>query len=388
MKRNMIKNVANLIFGIAFMSILLAPLLLTADKDWNIVKGLFEPEEGQSFKEHLEKSVQSYATYDFAMDTSALLHYELFHESIAENVFIGKGEQFFYAGCDAVDDLLGTHRVAPERLQLICEYQQSIKNKLEEKGVRYLIVVAPNKERIYPENLQASLSKQIGVAGPSRKEQILSALAQNTDVEVLDLTDTLLEAKKQYKVYMDTDNHWNYEGSYAAYCEMIRYLRQTWPDLPMVSREQLEITHVNKGGKNLSMNARLHEKVEERDIPMMEMREGMSCYPVDADYEDPGKMGTPADMILLQNDNNEGLPNVMVIGDSFTGWSKIYQGSFYESEWDINYFMGESFHRYVRYHYLDNPLNLSLVSRENSDLVIRFFLEGNLELLAEGYVES
>ena len=78
----------------------------------------------------------------------------------------------------------------------------------------------------------------------------------------------------------------------------------------------------------------------------------------------------------------------MVMGDSFTGWSKIYEGTFYESEWDINYFMGESFHRYVRYHYLKNPLNLSLVSKENSDLVIRFFLEGNLELLAEGYVEK
>lgn len=378
----------NLIFGIAFILVLLAPLCLTAKQDYHILSDLFVPGQEQPLKERMEKCVKEYATYKPAMKLSARLHWKLFHESIAENVFTGKGDQFFYAGCDAVDDLLGVHQVPPETLEKICRSQQSIKDALEERGVQYLIVTAPNKERIYPEKLQDALSGQIGVAGPSRKEQVLKALAENTDVEVLDLTDALLMAKEEHKVYMDTDNHWNYEGSYAGYCAIVEYLRRTWPDLPMVSREQLEISYVDKAGKNLSINACLEDQVEEQDIPLMELREGLTCYPVDAGYEDPGKMGTPADMILLENAGNEGLPNVMVIGDSFTGWSKIYEGTFYESEWDINYFMGESFHRYVRYHYLNNPLNLSLVSEENSDLVIRFFLEGNLELLTEGYVEE
>ncbi len=378
----------NLIFGTMFILVLLSPLFLTAKQDYHILTDLFVLGQEQALKERVEKGVKEYATYDQAMKLSAKLHWKLFHESIAENVFTGKGDQFFYAGCDAVDDLLGVHYVSPEVLERICQSQQSIKDALEERGVRYLIVMAPNKERIYPEMLQDVLYGQVGVAGPSRKEQVLRALTENTDVEVLDLTDALLKAKEEHKVYMDTDNHWNYEGSYAGYCAIIEYLRRTWPELPMVSREQLEISYVDKGGKNLSINACLSDQVKERDIPLMAFREGLTCYPVDVDYEDPGKMGTPADMILLENAGNEGLPNVMVMGDSFTGWSKIYEGTFYESEWDINYFMGESFHRYVRYHYLNNPLNLSLVSKENSDLVIRFFLEGNLELLAEGYVEK
>lgn len=126
------------------------------------------------------------STKDVSMEIAAVINYKLFREPITSQVFFGNNNNFFYAGDQAVDDLTGNYTISDEKLSRICYTQQAIYEELERNGVKYLLVIAPNKETVYPDLL---FNKHKNETSEKRKDQIIDALKKNTDVEILDLTE-------------------------------------------------------------------------------------------------------------------------------------------------------------------------------------------------------
>ena len=81
---------------------------------------------------------------------------------------------------------------------------------LAARGIRYLVILAPNKNTVYPEKLPEALRP---LRAESHMTQFVNYLRAHTALEIVDLEPVLLKEKKKHKVYYRTDSHWNAHGS-------------------------------------------------------------------------------------------------------------------------------------------------------------------------------
>ncbi|MGD9681642.1 MAG: hypothetical protein AB7W16_10695 [Candidatus Obscuribacterales bacterium] len=106
---------------------------------------------------------------------------------------------------------------------------------LAQRGVPYLLVLAPNKETIYREFFPSRYNK---VRPDSRCDQFVEAV-RNTDLAVLDLREPL-NRKKDSLLYFKTDTHWNHRGALIATGEI---LKQASARLPSIKAEPPEVRY-------------------------------------------------------------------------------------------------------------------------------------------------
>jgi alginate O-acetyltransferase complex protein AlgJ len=117
---------------------------------------------------------------------------------------------------------------------------------LARRGIRYLIVIAPNKETVYAEFVPASFAR---APGPSRLTQLRDHLATTTRLDFVDLTDALMARKADGRLFHFTDTHWNDRGAFVAYQAIVNRLRPWFPELRGLELRELTIApRVTPGG--------------------------------------------------------------------------------------------------------------------------------------------
>lgn len=94
------------------------------------------------------------------------------------------------------------------------------------RGMQYVLVVVPNKTSIYPEYLPA----RDRVAGPGNLTQLLPDLS---GIQVINLTDSLLNQKNTGQLFHKNDTHWNELGAFVAYQSLMRALPPPFRETPM-----------------------------------------------------------------------------------------------------------------------------------------------------------
>jgi hypothetical protein len=96
---------------------------------------------------------------------------------------------------------------------------------LADRDIRLLIVIAPNKQSVYPENLPPIERKQ---TGPTPTDRLLADLrAADPALNVVDLRNPLRAARSGGPMYFKTDTHWLPAGARAGYEETARALGVT-----------------------------------------------------------------------------------------------------------------------------------------------------------------
>jgi hypothetical protein len=98
------------------------------------------------------------------------------------------------------------------------------------RSIAYVFVIAPDKQTIYPEHLPDWLD--VG-PGPSKVEQFVNFLAThpNNNLNVVDLSSPLRDAKKIRQDYLRTDTHWNLFGAFVGYRAAMDALTNQVPGL-------------------------------------------------------------------------------------------------------------------------------------------------------------
>ena len=88
----------------------------------------------------------------------------------------------------------------------------------EERGIRYVVVVCPDKHSIYPEYLDDVHQRH----PPPKPLPLLFSKLSGTNVRVVDLTPPLLAAKpvNEEPLYFRLDTHWNPHGNLVGYREV------------------------------------------------------------------------------------------------------------------------------------------------------------------------
>ena len=94
------------------------------------------------------------------VDLSQKIRFYLFHETIFPNVLIGKEDWLYYTGEDNIADYECTSPFTADELRLIRVRLQGWHDQLAQRGIRFYVIIAPNKEAIYPQYLPAYIQSR------------------------------------------------------------------------------------------------------------------------------------------------------------------------------------------------------------------------------------
>ncbi len=130
------------------------------------------------------------------------------------SVLEGQDNWLFFALDGLPDDFKGQARFTPAEQRHFWTELQRRKQWYQSHNAKYMLLVAPNKQSIYPEFLPHPLQDN---AAPTRLDTLLKTQPQWSEDTILDVRPQLLAAKKHYRLYDITDTHWNYRGAYIAY---------------------------------------------------------------------------------------------------------------------------------------------------------------------------
>jgi len=146
--------------------------------------------------------------------------------SPSKEVILGKQGWLFYS--DSVKEYRGAKTMPPAKADAWVAELKAKKEWLARRNIRYLLVVAPNKEEVYPEYLPDTVRR---VRDHRYLDDILARLGKDSGVEILDLREALQKAKGLGLVYDRTDTHWSQLGTFTASNEILLRLQRWFPDL-------------------------------------------------------------------------------------------------------------------------------------------------------------
>lgn len=193
-----------------------------------------------------------------------LLKYRIFRVSANPSVVLGKADWFYLRAA------LDNHRAQPllstaklDEWRILFEERRAW---LEERGIRYLVVFAPDKSSIYPEHIPDAYRAHSRI---SRLDQLLQHLEDHSQVSVLDLRSALLPSRDSLTLYPRTDSHWTDLGASLAAERIADALGRWFPEVADVDPAIRDGTRWTWGGdltELLGVEASIPEQMPIRDL--------------------------------------------------------------------------------------------------------------------------
>jgi len=295
-----------------------------------------------------------YADYfhwrDRLIRASYSLRLNLLHESVFNDVLLGLDGWMFYTGEGNMDDYQRTRTFTPQQVQAMRANLEGIQADLAQRGIRFLVVIAPNKESIYPEYVSASVQR---LNGDSRLDVWLAGM-QGSPVQVLDLRPAMLKGKTQTQVYYRTDTHWNTYGAYLAYLEMLKPLQEGFPQMQPLALEGFDQVEQQVSG-DLARMLFTRPLIKETS-PELLPKQRWQAQSVSLD-----------DNTMVTEIPGSDLPRAVVFRDSFFN--------------SLTQYVSENFSRVL--YRSDSRVDFDLIAREQPDVVILEVAERYLDRLGD-----
>ncbi len=287
--------------------------------------------------------------------------YDAFGVSSHKDVVIGKRKWLFFRGDEAMDDYLGNVPFNAQAVDGISKSIATLRDASLAEGKRFLFVIAPDKQSVYPEYLPGHIDE----GGPKRLDQLLPTL-DALGVEYLDLRSDIVAAKAGGEdLYYKNDTHWNTIGGFYAFRSIMKTL-----GLGEFERGQAEVVR-ESGGFQGDMAATMLglTKIREDDFLLAQMSvAGRSFFPAAQSETNDGK----ARLIRTQNEEGNG-KRLLLLRDSFSIALLPYLSAcFYsvDAVWPLSHEnMAELFSGYIK--------------ASSADLVVFVLVQRGLDWLIE-----
>lgn len=154
------------------------------------------------------------------------------------SLVLGREGWIFYSW--DITDLRGLMPFGPTALDTWIEWLETNRKRVALHGARYVFVVAPNKETIYPEFVPGAFD----VVGRSRLDELIAAARTRTSVEIVDVRDAVRAEKSHDRggssgdyAYFPRGTHWTRRGAWAACGAILERLRASYPAIAPRARE-------------------------------------------------------------------------------------------------------------------------------------------------------
>lgn len=241
----------------------------------------------------------------------AIAKVKLLGVSTSPQVTLGKDGWLFYAS----EFSNKGERVAPplteQQLENWRKVLEARRDWLARQGVRYLFVISPSKQDIYPEYLPDIFRRN----QETRMDQLMAYLKKSSNLKVLDLRPALSEAKPRHVLFFKTDTHMNSYGSLIAYQSLAGELSKMFPSIKPLSESDCVISKQKGGGdlaKMLGLSAVLTENIEALYLRQPAYA-GSSSHPIR-----PINLGET----IITEGKDQRLPRLVMFFDS--GFGRLY----------------------------------------------------------------
>ena len=225
-------------------------------------------------------------------------------------VIAGSNKWLFYKSRtdgNSIADFEGTNRYSTQEMERIAQSALFTQNGLVNRGIRFAIVVAPNKENIYWEYMP-----DIYVHAEESSTDILIEFLQQRGVNVVSPKRELIENHLTSQLYYSYDTHWNQLGAYIG----VRNTLDSWN----ISMPELS----NRNTQSRALNGYYHYCGEDDLAKMLGLR---SVFSDEKEYEIDGTVQmdwttfeaeqTAHKISHYYNENAINNSRVFLIGDSF-----------------------------------------------------------------------
>ena len=132
---------------------------------------------------------------------------------------------------------------------------------VEAHGAAFLVVIAPDKETVYPELLPPELPAARRVS----RLDALEARLRDAGVTAVDLRRSLRSARapgspfSRWPLYWKTDTHWNSLGALLAARPLLTELERRFPGVHIPADEEIEVRASASGAGDLARTRGLHD---------------------------------------------------------------------------------------------------------------------------------
>jgi hypothetical protein len=293
----------------------------------------------------------------FLVRTQALAKFYWLHMSPSSKVVLGRDGWLYYS--ESMDEYRGIRRLPPARIQKWLQEFKAKKAFFESRNIKYLVVIAPNKETVYPEFLPTNIRQ---IQNKLYTDGLMDALPADFRLDILDLREPLISAKNTGRLYWKTDSHWNQLGAAHASAAIINRLSSWFPELQPQTNSYAFRTERGKGG-DLSRLIGLADQMIEKHIIVAS--DGKSLRPATRRFNKKIK-GILSNEAVESPDGRNRL-NVIVTGDSFSD--------------ALNNFLPAHFRRSLKFRpYLSckDPIFNTLVAAEKPDVYLEVIVDRHL----------
>jgi hypothetical protein len=282
-------------------------------------------------------------------------------------VMKGKEGWFFYTGGRVLEHCCrATIPFDDGQLEQWKRILEQRREWLESIGSRFLLVIVPNKHTIYAEYLPNWVTR---VGKKSRLDQFVDYMKESTNVEMLDLRNAMMAAKRRVRLYYKTDSHWNDAGAFVAYREIMQRLSKWFPEAEALPESGFDFRHVRKRGGDLAMMLGQERAIKEDDIVARpkKARRAKNAYPGELLSMYPWKTGK--EPIVMECANAQ-IPRAVMLRDSMTV--------------PLIPLMSEHFGRIT--YIWDHVFDESVIERERPDVLI--YAIGERTLVKDRFLEK
>ncbi len=329
MKKNKNKNIILIIIFIFFLYVPTISYILLKDNIQNVnyeKRKLAEmPKLSIStidkFPKKFDKYFNDHLPYrSYIVNNWRNLNYLLFNDSIGNIVLVGKNKNnenwLFYDNIkngDAISFIDGRKKVVQEDLDLFLSTVKEETKKLKKKNVDLYYVFCPNKSSVYSQNLPNNVNVE-----EDYLKIVYNYLIDNNVKNFYYAIDLLKDASKKYETYYRTDTHWNNYGSYIYIQDFINKLyKKEILENPIVKQ-----SFIYSNNKDLHKLMGVSVKIKENNT---EISYSNKRKPTSKDIK--LKKGIA---IVYENDKYLLDETILLVGDSFTGFSNEYLSSIYK----------------------------------------------------------
>jgi hypothetical protein len=180
--------------------------------------------------------------------------------SPSADVVRGRDGWLFLGYKSAVNNHLRRNLLTERQLETARLNLEGRREWLGRHGTQYLFVVVPDKYTVYPEF--APFGPPDGRM-PTRLDQLIDYLGSHSDFRIVDLRAALKEAKPRGPLYYKTNTHWNAEGAFVGYRELIARAADLVPGLSPLSRSDFVSRPLPPKGQDLAKMLSLENVVLE-----------------------------------------------------------------------------------------------------------------------------
>jgi alginate O-acetyltransferase complex protein AlgJ len=237
------------------------------------------------------------------------LAYKLFNSSANPLVNVGQHDWLFYNSYGMLPAQLNTQPFTERELQSWVSDLQARKAFCDQHGIKFVLVIAPEKGTMYPEYLPAGWKR---LPGTSRLEQLQSYLREHTDIDFVDAK-SFLAAEKQHghKIYHSNDTHWNQRSAFLVSQEILAHLHKVLPAVTPVPKTDLLDGH-DKFTGDLAKMLGLQTVLPDESPSIVERTPPKSM----PDNSHLASMGSDQPAFAARRPNSS-LPKALVLRDSF-----------------------------------------------------------------------